>query len=588
MKWLSSKFRLSCKFTQRIFTELPWFKVSLVTLISLLLIVSLLWVWRASTTPELREETVTLVKYEHQGKLDYTVYVKPNHLFGPPYPAPSTEEEAKSLYFTNIIKDIEVGYTYEFVRYSSMADVSSAVNIVAIIHGPSGWQKEVLLESDAGEGYYFTIDFPLELDKFDEIINTIEDELGIRAPTPEYEYTYEYQYVEGEGYVLVQVAVPAKPEHNVYDLTIEARVNVNIYTGPQQWIEDSFVQPMELHIDKGTLEWDNELNLSQREFYEGLIYEHRGNFDYTIELNENSLYGPDVRTLSPKPYEQPPVTPRPAGEVYFTQIVDIMRGNFSYQFVCDKPVTNLDEEVELTALLEYSDMWSKTFTLVPKSRESGDFTVNFIVDVNYLNELANTIGQETGVGVASLDLTIKAVVHTTADTDYGHIDKVFTHTLEGKLERGTLIWKGELDKKEPGTIEETRIIINPNVDRDRLLSRIVLALVLLGFAFIMWNVSRIKRPALEEEARRAKKKFKKVIVDVSELPAPRTEEVVIPFDSLNELATAADALLKPVLHQAMADKHVYCVIDGLIRYEYVSKLELPDKQKRTEDEHSQT
>lgn len=566
---------LDSKSTQRVFTRLPWFRVSLIILLSLLLIVSLFWVWRASTTPKEIEETVTLVEYEHEGKLDYTVYVNPSHLFGPPPPeAPQKEEER--LYFTNIIDDIDVTFTYDLVRDSPAREVSCDVDIVAIITGPSGWQKEIPLAEESKQGSYVIVEFPLKLDEFDKIINTIEDELGIRPEQPEYEYEYEYQYVPDEGYVPVEVSRLRKPEPNIYDLVIEARVDVEAYT-ESGWIEDSFVQPMALHIDRGTLEWDNELNLVQRRYYSGFSYKHVGNFDYTIELGENSLYEPDVSTLSPKSYEQPPVIPRPAGEVYFPQIVDIMKGNFSYQFVCDRPVTNLVEEVELTALLEYPEMWSKTFTLVPTSRKSDDFTVNFIVDVNYLNELANTIGQEIGVGATSLDLTIEAVVHTSADTDFGPIDEVFTHTLEGELERGTLIWKGELDKKEPGTIEETRTIINPNVDRDRLLSRILLALILLGFVFVVWNASRIRGPALEEEARRAKKKFKKVIVDVAELPTIRFEETIIRFDSLDELATAADTLLKPVLHQATANKHTYCVIDGLTRYEYISELGPPDE-----------
>jgi hypothetical protein len=213
---------------------------------------------------------------------------------------------------------------------------------------------------------------------------------------------------------------------------------------------------------------------------------------------------------------------------------------------------------------------------VPKTDKSGDFTLSFPVDVVYFNDLANTIGQETGVPARTLELTIEAKVHTQVHTEDGHIDEVYTHTLEGTLEGSTLTWKKELKKSEPGTIKGTSTVINPDVDLYRVLSPIMLVLVLLGFAFVMQNAGQARLPAPEEEARRSKKKFKKLIVDVSELPAPRTEEVVIPFASLDQLATAADALLKPVLHLADADRHTYCVIDGLIRYEYVSKLEPSD------------
>jgi hypothetical protein len=57
-----------------------------------------------------------------------------------------------------------------------------------------------------------------------------------------------------------------------------------------------------------------------------------------------------------------------------------------------------------------------------------------------------------------------------------------------------------------------------------------------------------------------------VIVDVGELPPIGAKELVIPIGSVDELVRTADALLKPVLHHAEADKHTYCVIDGAIRY----------------------
>jgi hypothetical protein len=74
---------------------------------------------------------------------------------------------------------------------------------------------------------------------------------------------------------------------------------------------------------------------------------------------------------------------------------------------------------------------------------------------------------------------------------------------------------------------------------------------------------------VEEEALGAKKKHKGVIVDVGELPPTRAGEIIIPIGSVDELVRTADALLKPVLHQAEADKHTYCVIDGVIRYQYI-------------------
>jgi hypothetical protein len=526
---------------------------------------SLFWVGLAFTMAK-ETEAPALVNYQHEGVFDYTVYVKPSYLFGSPLPEATKGQATKRLYSTNIIEDIEVKFAYEFVAYSAITQVSSEANIVGIVTGPSGWKKEFPVSSISRAGTSLSMSFPLKLDEFDKAINIIEDELGIRPKAVEYEYTEAGELVE----------VPATPEPNAYDLVIEARVDIKANTGAE-WIKDSFVQPIDLEIDKGTLSWATNLNLSEKRFGDGGVsYEHRGNFGYTIGLKPNSLYPADVTTLSSEPYVKPPVVSRPAGESYFLKIIDLMEANFGYRFVCDKLVTNRTEEVQVTAVLNNPDEWTKTFTLVPKTDKSGDFTLSFPVDVVYFNDLANTIGQETGVPARTLELTIEANVHTRVDTEQGHIDEVYTHTLVGTLEGGTLTWDKELKKSEPGTIKGTSTVINPDVDRYRVLSPIMLVLVLLGFAFVMQNAGQARLPALEEDAQRAKKKYKGVISDVVKLPAVRAGETVITFNSLDELATAADAMLKPVLHLTETDKHTYCVIDGLIRYEYVSKLEPSD------------
>ena len=63
-------------------------------------------------------------------------------------------------------------------------------------------------------------------------------------------------------------------------------------------------------------------------------------------------------------------------------------------------------------------------------------------------------------------------------------------------------------------------------------------------------------------------------MEVEALP-PDKLGTLIPIDSLGELVKVADALLKPVLHKAEQDIHIYYVIDGLTRYKYVG-LEVPE------------
>lgn len=544
------------------FVRLPWLKVSSVALSLLLLLGSGFWVWRAFSKPLEWQETAILVNYLQEGEFDYQVDIEAGYLFSTaPTDFPEVileeEEEERAEYFTNIIEKIKVSFTYEFVPDYWVKDVNSEVDIFAIIHGPSGWQKEILLRSDSGDDSC-TTNFPLDLESFDEIINDIEDELGVR-----------YQYFR----------------ENVYDLVIEARVAVSVDTG-KEWLTDTFVQPMEISIGAGTLTWDKELNLEERQYQGEFSYKHVGNFGYTIYLTkETALYGTGVTELSSEPYEPPVIISLPPGEVYFPAIVDIMKSSFSYSFFCDQPVTNMVAEVEVIATLEYSEMWQKTFTLVPKTESTGNFVLNFPVDINYFAELANVIRDEIGMGAATHDLTIAATVHTRADTQFGPIDEVFTHTLIGSLGMTTLTWDEELEKSEEGTIEVTEYFTDPDLPAYRLWSQIVTGLLLLILLFVLWHAIWA-RPVMskgDKEAARAKKKHKKVIVDVKELPPAKPRETVVPISSLDELIKAADNLLKPVLHQDQAGTHTYCVIDGLTRYEYIRKRWPPAEDEYTQD-----
>ena len=59
------------------------------------------------------------------------------------------------------------------------------------------------------------------------------------------------------------------------------------------------------------------------------------------------------------------------------------------------------------------------------------------------------------------------------------------------------------------------------------------------------------------------------MVDIGELPSAKPNDTVIAISSVDDLARIADDLVKPVLHQVKEGRHVYCTIDGAVRYQYV-------------------
>ena len=535
--------KLSSKSTQEAFARSPWLKLGSLVGVSFLLIASLFGVWKAFSLPSRTEQAVAVVNYEHRGEFDYLVYLKPNSLYGPLQPQEEeTDQETAPVFFRNIIDEAWLAFSYDFSSGQSLSSITNKVVVSAIAENPGMWQKEIPILEETHGGQQVSVDFPLDLESLQSVVEDIEQEIGLRG--------YQNQ------------------------LIIRAAVHTTAETAGGRTIEDDFSHEITVAVQAYTLKLEGSLKRSDTGSKDGVSYSQEGWFDYEVYLKPNNLYETDVLRSEVLPGTEPPASPQTLGPglVYFLNIVDSITASFSYQFLSDKAVTNLVEEVEVTAVLEYPEMWSKSFTLVPKTSKTGPLVVDFPVDIKAFNTVTDTLRSELGLGAASYGLTIQAVVHTTGDTDSGHIDEVFTHSLVGQLGMTTFTLKGNLDKREPGAIVENRMVPAGKTWVFRVLSLAGLALVVFAFLFVLRNSRRAQAVAIsgmEEEALRTKRKHKGVIVDVGELPPTGAGEVVIPIGSVDELVTAADALLKPVLHWAEEGRHSYCVIDGGVRYLYV-------------------
>ena len=445
------------------------------------------------------------------------------------------EEEANLAYFRKIIDSIDVVFSYGFVPDGAVTGVTEIVEISALLENPGVWQKEVILVPETTKSGDFTVSFPLDLEALDELVDTIDEEIGIGTRS--------------------------------IDVTIVANVHTVAQTGSGV-VEDDFVQTTKVTVGTGSLGWEPGLSQSQIGSSGGLSYEQQGEFSYAIHLMENSLYG--AITLTPPPVLTKPIVALTTSPVYFTRLIDHVDGSFSYDFSC-QPLNQASATVKVTAILEHPGIWSREFDLVPETTEGGDFTVTFPIEFDQFLELANVIRDETGIGSASYDLTITADVHTVGETDYGTIDEVFSQSLTGTLSSTTLTWDNNLDNSQSGSI--TEIVTSP-IDTSRAVvgSRVALVFVVLFGFYVAWNYTQVKPipvSTVEAKARQARKKHKDIIIDILKLPEAKAEEIVISLSSLDDLVKAADALLKPVLHKAEPEKHTYCVIDGLTRYEYV-------------------
>jgi len=539
--------KLSSKSTQEAFARFPWLKLGSLVGACLLLIAAAFGVWRAFSLPTSTERTTALVNYEHRGEFDYSVYLKPNSLYGSSQPqVEETDQETIPVFFRNIIDEAWLAFSYNFSCGQSLSTITNKVVISAIAEDPDMWQKEIAILEETHGGQHVSVEFPLDLESLESVVDEIEDEIGVRG--------YGNQFV------------------------IRAAVHTTAVTALGQLIEDDFSHEITLSVQAYTFKLEGSLERSDAGIDDGISYNQKGRFDYEVYLKPNSLYDTDVlrseappATGSPPATESPSPTPLGPGLTYFRNIVDNVMASFSYQFLSDIPVTNLVEEVEVTAVLRYPEMWTKSFTLVPKTSYTGPLLVDFPVNIEAFQAFTDTLRTELGLGAASYDLAIQATVHTTGDTESGSIDEVFAHSLQGQLGMTTFTLAGSLAKQQPGAIVENRMVPVAGTWVFRALSLAGLVLVVFALLFVLRNSRQAQAVAIsrmEEETLRAKRKHKGVIVDVGELPPAGAGEAVIPIGSVDELVGIADALLKPV-HHTEVDKHTYCVIDGGVRYLYV-------------------
>jgi len=487
-------------------------------------------------------EEIPAAKYEHRGQFDYTVYLKPSVLYGDFIPTEEEEEGATMVFFRNIIREVQLAFSYNFDSSQSLANVTNEVVVSIIAEDPGSWRKEMTQLEETHAGTKFTVDVPLNLSHLDSIVDAIEEDIGITS--------------------------------SKRNFIIRAVVHTTAETALGKTIEDEFSYELTAILTAKRLELKGNLGGSKEGSREGIRYEGKGRFDYEVYLKPNKLYETDVLRSKAPPVAEPPASPKTLGPglLYFPKIISNIKASFSYQFLCDRPISGQSQEVEVTAIIENPGKWSRSLVMVPKTNKVGSFTISFPIDIQYFETVIDAIEQETGVRESSYNIVIKADVHTVARTDLGTINESYTQTLGVKLGGNTLTFGKELSSSQSGTIGGAAIPGASGESGSRAPWIIGLVIALLALGYFGWCQTQLRLAPVsagEAEAARARKKYRQMMVDVEELPGVKPTETVIPLNSLDDLVRIADDLVKPVLHQAEEGRHTYCIIDSGVRYLYV-------------------
>jgi len=518
-------------------------------IVAVFLIAAIFGTYRAYSIPAEVEERFELLNYEHIGEFDYTAYQTASYLFGDlplangPQTSETPEAPPSALKYPSEITDMfDITFNYQLVPDRPVRKIHEQVEVKTVLRKPGGAPEEVILVPSSNYTGSFNLAFSLAA-----------SELALSPTTT---------------------------------ITADIYATIETGTGP---IFESFTQSLTIRSTGPLLVVDRNLDKTQQASFGELTYEQTGQFDYAVRLKPESIYGAIVLRppLPPSQPEEPSTdlmsdsTLGPDDTIY-NRLFKSADLTFSYRLESNNPVNQMTGQVEINAILENPGVWRKTFTLVPATEKIGNFTVGFPLNTDNFSLFRNvytTIQGETGVSVPHT-LTIQADVHAIAKTDFGIIDEVFRQSLSTTLGGDTLVWKEKLVKSQPGAINTVRLVPNPDkhfgltVPMARNLSIIVSSVIFILLLYLVvrgvWFKPRDASPVekMEKKAMQARKQHKNVILDVDKLPDTKKVEVV-PFSSLDELVSAADALLKPVLHRAEAERHTYCVIDGTVRYQYL-------------------
>ncbi len=479
------------------------------------------------------EQQTKLLDYEHRGRFNYLAYQKASYLFDDILPETSPETEESQKYPVGITERFDMSFTHWLVpdQDDLVTGVSGDVEVKAVLDKSGGTEEVVLVPKTGRTG-------PLHV-----VFSLDAGELALSPTT-----------------------------------TITARVDTTIETatGP---VFESFTQSLTIKSEELFLEVDEGLRSTKRASFGELSYEQIGEFDYSVRLKADSPWG--AITISPPP---PPLSSKISGpgDTIFLNLLDRIDATFYYRLAANRPLNQVATEVAITAVLEATGLWSKRFPLV-STEKSGDFNVGFTLDLFHYLELLDIIRGETGASAESYSLSLTADVHTIAETDFGPIDEVFSQTLSTALEGGTLEWKGELVQTQPGSIQKTELVPNPNrylglsLAAAKISSAALMGVFFLPLLFSVVLYVRFKPEELspsEEEALRVRKKYGRLMVEAT-VHTPMEGEITISLGSMDDLIKIADELGKPIIHLVPTtdeESHAYCVLDGVTRYRYLLSI----------------
>lgn len=174
-----------------------------------------------------RESSVSVMNYQQEGAFDYTVSLKPNEVFE------TTQLDPGRVYFTNLVEDIHVTFSYKFSSSSPWEEAAFTYQAIGTFGSPDMWEKEItLIPTGKSTQEEFSFSFDLSIHQFPELAETFREETGVTLESPQ--------------------------------LTIQVQVTPEVQTRYGS-ITEPFEQSLTFSFEEATIRGGNQLETSQRD-----------------------------------------------------------------------------------------------------------------------------------------------------------------------------------------------------------------------------------------------------------------------------------------------------------------------------------
>jgi hypothetical protein len=503
-------------------------KIIYIAIAAAFFIGAIIGVFAGFSVPTQREKLVTHLTYDMKGNFGQQAFQR-------------LEPELENpVVFTKLVDSIIIHYNYRLLSEEPVLLSRETVQVSAILSGQY-WAKEIGLVPETEENGDFSLDFFLPLQDLMAQADNITAELGVSKAT---------------------------------SIGLKATIHTEADTAAGI-ISDDFIQTLDISLSPTIMEFNQPLQVKELGYSSGLAYEHEGTFGYTIPLKSSLLYGGASVAESEPPPPPGELEPIKNSDTYRTDNVYSIDGTYAYSFKADGPLSSLVHDVEISATLGAGEGWQETLPLVPRNRQTGDFTATFTLDKRLLRAVIKSHEGENAEARAH-QLLINAQVHTLGRSEYGPIDETYTSNLTVTLGPDQIIWPETDPTTRSGFLNEMVMVPNRAAGTAKMGSLGALGVTLVLLLYTTWNYWEYRRKMIskmEVDAGQADGKYKDAVIDVETLPANVVKTTPVEVDSLAELIKISESLFKPVLRLKTPEKHMYCVIEGDLRYQYISTKE---------------